>query len=70
MKQSILNFKFLEKKDFFISSKNEVAFDLIQSWPKWNSQITYIYGPEKCGKTLISNLWKKNLVQFFLMSQS
>ena len=66
MKQSILNFKFLEKKDFFISSKNEVAFDIIQSWPKWNSQITYIYGPEKCGKTLISNLWKKKSGAVFL----
>ena len=59
MKQNVLNFKFSQNKDFFVSPKNEIAFNLIQKWPYWTSQLTYIYGPEKCGKTLISNLWKK-----------
>ena len=59
MKQDILNFKFSQNRDFFISPKNEIAFNMIQNWPNWNFQLTYIYGPEKCGKTLISSIWKK-----------
>ena len=59
MKQNILNFKFSQNRDFFISPKNEIAFNMVQKWPNWNSQLIYIYGPHKCGKTLISSLWKK-----------
>ncbi len=59
MKQNILNFKFSQNRDFFISPKNEIAFNMVQKWPNWNSQLIYIYGPDKCGKTLISSLWKK-----------
>ena len=59
MKQGILNFKFSHNRDFFVSPKNSIAFNLIKSWPNWNVQMAYIYGPEKCGKTLISNLWQK-----------
>ena len=50
MKQNILNFKFSQNK-IFISSKNEIAFNLIQKWPNWNISVNLIYGPEKCGKT-------------------
>ena len=66
MKQSILNFKFSENKVFFVSPKNSIAFELIQNWPKWNCQMAYIYGPEKCGKTLITKLWKKSSNAIFL----
>ena len=59
MKQNILNFKFSKNRDFFVSPKNVIAFNLIQSWPNWNENISYIYGPDKCGKTLITSLWKK-----------
>ena len=66
MKQNILNFKFSQNRDFFISPKNEIAFNMVQKWPNWNSQLIYIYGPDKCGKTLISNLWKKKSKAIFL----
>ena len=66
MKQNILNFKFSQNKDFFISPKNEIAFNMVQKWPDWNSQLIYIYGPDKCGKTLISSLWKKKSKAIFL----
>ena len=66
MRQKILNFRFSENTDFFVSPKNTIAFNLIQSWPNWNSQISYIYGPSKCGKTLISYLWKKKSNAIFL----
>ena len=61
MKQNVLKFKFSENRDFFVSPKNSIAFHLINNWPNWNGQIVYIYGPEKCGKTLISSLWKKKI---------
>ena len=66
MKQNILNFKFSQNRDFFISPKNEIAFNMVQKWPNWNSQLIYIYGPDKCGKTLFSSLWKKKSKAIFL----
>ena len=58
MKQEILNFQFLDyNKDFYVSVKNKIAFEYVQKWPKWNTKLTYVYGPEKCGKTLLSNMW-------------
>ena len=39
----VLNFKFENKKDFYVTSKNSLAFDLIQNWPKWNNQIFFFY---------------------------
>ena len=50
MKQNILNFKFSKNRDFFISPKNEIAFNMVQKWPNWNSQLIYIYGPDKWEK--------------------
>ena len=70
MRQKILNFRFSENTDFFVSPKNTIAFNLIQSWPNWNSQISYIYGPSKCGKTLIKLFMEKNLMQYFSMKKN
>ena len=48
MKQEVLNFKFkLINKDFFVSEKNKLAFNLINQWPNWSNQMIYIYGPKK-----------------------
>jgi len=67
MKQEILNFQFLNSnKDFFVSPKNKIAFDYVQKWPKWNTKVTYIYGPEKCGKTLVSHMWADKSNAIFL----
>ena len=67
MKQEILNFQFLEyNKDFFVSPKNKMAFDYVQKWPKWNAKVTYVYGPEKCGKTLFSQMWADKSDAIFL----
>jgi len=67
MKQEILKFQFLEyNKDFFVSPKNKMAFDYVQKWPRWNSKVTYVYGPEKCGKTLVSQIWAEKSDAIFL----
>ena len=66
MKQDILNFKFENKKDFYVTSKNSLAFDLIQKWPDWNNQFFFLYGPTKCGKTTICKIWQKKSKAIFL----
>ncbi len=66
MKQEILNFKFDNKKNFFVTSKNALAFDLIKRWPHWNNQFFFLYGSSKCGKTSLSEIWQKNSNAYFL----
>ena len=67
MKQEILNFQFLNNnQDFFVSPKNKMAFDYVQRWPKWDAKVTYIYGPEKCGKTLMCHIWADKSDAIFL----
>ena len=48
-----------DKKDFYVTSKNSLAFDLIQKWPNWNNQFFFLYGPTKCGKTTFCKIWQK-----------
>ena len=66
MKQDVLNFKFENKKDFYVTSKNSLAFELIQKWPNWNNQFFFLYGPSKCGKTKICKIWQKKSKAIFL----
>ena len=47
MKQEVLNFKFGNKKDFFITSKNKLALNLISNWPEWNNQFFFFIWPWK-----------------------
>ena len=41
-----------------MSNKNELAYKMIKKWPEWPNQVVYIYGSEKCGKSLVCKLWK------------
>tara|TARA_B100001013_G_C24590159_1_gene434441 strand:+ start:425 stop:1084 length:660 start_codon:yes stop_codon:yes gene_type:complete len=48
------------KEDFYVSSSNNEAFKLIESWPKWIKKTVNIFGPQGSGKThLISMLKNK-----------
>ena len=48
------------KEDFYVSSSNNEAFKLIESWPKWKKKTVNIFGPQGSGKThLISMLKNK-----------
>ena len=31
---------------------------MIKKWPEWPTPVVYIYGSEKCGKSLVCKLWK------------
>ncbi len=67
MKQKVLNFKFkLKNKDFFVSEKNNLSFNLINQWPNWSNQLIFIYGPKKCGKTSIAKIWQEKSKAIFL----
>ena len=59
MKQEIIKFNFkFKNNDFYVSNKNELAYKMIKKWPEWPTPIVYIYGSEKCGKSLVCKLWK------------
>jgi chromosomal replication initiation ATPase DnaA len=59
MKQEIIKFNFkFKNNDFFVSNKNELAYKMIKKWPEWPTPVVYIYGSEKCGKSLVCKLWK------------
>ena len=59
MKQEIIKFNFkFKNNDFYVSNKNELAYKMIKKWPEWPNQVVYIYGSEKCGKSLVCKLWK------------
>ena len=60
LNQMLFNF---EKKqnfnydDFYVSKSNYYAFQLIESWPKWEKNILNIYGEKFSGKTHLANIF-------------
>ena len=66
MSQLIFKFPFKAtyfEKDFYVSSNNFAAYQLIESCPNWPDKWINIFGPNGCGKTHLSNILKKKLVQ-------
>ena len=45
--------------DFFVSKCNFYAFNLIETWPKWEKNILNIYGERFSGKTHLIKIFKK-----------
>ena len=62
LNQTLLKFE-LEQNftydDFFVSKCNYFAFSLIESWPKWEKNILNIYGENFCGKSHLSEIFKR-----------
>lgn len=48
----------MQEEDFFVSSCNEIAFQMVQSWPQWPFYAISIYGPSECGKTHLRRIWQ------------
>lgn len=46
-------------EDFFISPSNQIAIDMIKSWPDWPAMGAIIIGPYGSGKTHLANIWAK-----------
>lgn len=48
-------------EDYFVSDCNYYAFNIIDSWPKWEKNILNIYGEKYSGKSHLANIFiKKN----------
>ena len=63
LNQTLLKFE-LEQNfaydDYFVSKCNYFAFNLIESWPKWEKNMLNIYGEKFSGKSHLSEIFKKN----------
>ena len=60
LNQTLLKFE-LEQNfaydDYFVSKCNYFAFNLMESWPKWEKNILNICGKKHSGKTHLSNIF-------------
>ena len=71
MKQNILKFNFkFKSSEFFVTEKNMFAYNFIKKWPDWQQNLVYLYGPEKCGKTTISQMWLEASEGIYLSSDN
>ena len=71
MKQNILEFNFkFKSSEFFVTEKNMFAYNFIKKWPDWQQTLVYLYGPEKCGKTTISQMWLEASKGIYLSSEN
>ena len=48
-----------KNEDYYVNKSNFFAFSLIEKWPRWEKNILNIYGEKHCGKTHLSNIFKK-----------
>ena len=56
------------REDFYVSSSNQEAYDLINSWPKWFKRIVNVHGPSGSGKTHLATILKKKTSTLYLKS--
>ncbi len=60
LNQLILNFNFdqnFKDLDFYVSRSNKFAFDLINSWPKWEKKFLGLSGEKFSGKTHLTKIF-------------
>ena len=48
-----------QNEDFYVNKSNFFAYSLIEKWPHWEKNILNIHGENHCGKTHLSNIFKK-----------
>ena len=62
LNQLLFNFEHKQNfkmDDFYVSKSNHYAFNLIDSWPKWEKNFLNICGDKYSGKTHLSNIFLK-----------
>jgi len=62
LNQLILKFDLKQNyksEDFYVNKSNFFAYNLIEKWPRWEKNILNIFGEKYCGKTHLSNIFKK-----------
>jgi len=48
-----------QNEDFYVNKNNFFAYSLVEKWPHWEKNILNIHGEKYCGKTHLSNIFKK-----------
>ncbi len=69
LNQLLLDFdvkKNFNDHDYYVSSSNYFAFNLIDKWPKWEKRILNISGEKFSGKTHLANIFKSKTSALFL----
>ena len=69
--QKLLDFAVNEsfnENDYYVSSSNYFAKNIIQTWPKWDKKIINITGEKYCGKTHLSTIFKIKSNALYLYS--
>jgi len=62
LNQLLLNFEYKQNfkdEDFYVSKSNYHAFQLINTWPKWEKNFLNICGDKHSGKTHLTNIFLK-----------
>jgi len=62
LNQLLLNFEFKQNfkdEDFYVSKSNYFAFNLIDTWPKWEKNFLNICGDNFSGKSHLANIFLK-----------
>jgi len=62
LNQLLLNFAYKQNfkdKDFYVSKSNYFAFNIINSWPKWEKNFLNICGDKYSGKSHLINIFLK-----------
>ena len=59
--QLLINFNLKKdygKQDFYVSSSNKYAFNIINGWPKWIKRTVNLYGEQYSGKSHLSKIFE------------
>ena len=59
--QLLINFnlkKDYDEQDFYVSSSNKYAFNIINRWPKWLKRTVNLYGEQYSGKSHLSKIFE------------
>ena len=62
LNQLLLNFEYkqnFKEEDFYVSNSNYFAYELINSWPKWEKKLVNICGEKYSGKSHLTNIFLK-----------
>ncbi len=62
LNQLLLNFEYKQNfkdEDFYVSKSNYFAFNLINSWPRWEKNFLNICGDNYSGKSHLTNIFLK-----------
>jgi chromosomal replication initiation ATPase DnaA len=71
MSQLIFKFPFKTQyyeQDYYVSSNNFSAYQLIESWPNWPDKCLNIYGPKGSGKTHLSKIFIKKIKSYYIQA--